>query len=139
VNVSHFAVDRDSSHLLFDKPVLIRTLYYPSFETDTLNFEPVLRDNMFVTAYNEDTNRDGFITTADLRRLFVFDENGESLESVVPQDHSVFKSEYDSANDRIYLFARHDENADGVVGVTEPVHIFWMSLRDPRQGGVLYE
>jgi hypothetical protein len=38
---------------LFDKPVLIKTLYYPAFAKDTLNSKVVTRDYMLVSVYNK--------------------------------------------------------------------------------------
>jgi hypothetical protein len=44
VNVAHFSFEDQQQHNLFDESVLIHTLYYPSFQLDSLAGETVLRD-----------------------------------------------------------------------------------------------
>jgi hypothetical protein len=138
VNVSHYSMQDNTQKLLFDRPVLIRTLYYPSYVQDTLNTLPVNRQYFIVSVYNEDTNKDGFINMKDLRRIYSFDINGENQRALVPEDYSVFKSEFDAGNDFMFLFAQLDMNKNGAQDDGEPTHIFWMDLNDPLRTGRLY-
>lgn len=138
VNVSHFNFNTNSQHLLFKKPVLIKTLYYPSFTIDTLNNKPVKRNVIMVSAYNEDTNKDGYINLNDLRRFYLFSINGELLKPLIPENYSVFKSEYDPENDFMFVFARLDQNNNGQIEDQEPVNIFGINLNDPTQSGKQY-
>ncbi len=139
VNVSLKNVKTQKQTSLFDKPVLIKTLYIPSFSKDTLLNKPIKRNYYMVSAYDEDTNNDGFINSKDLRRFYVFDINGGEKENLIPKDYSVVSSEYDCANDYMYVFAQLDENKNGQSDKTESVHVFWIDLKNPRNNGRQYE
>lgn len=138
VNVSHYDSKENKQKNLFEKSVLIRTLYYPAFSNDTLNFKPINRNYIIVSVYNEDTNKDGFINLKDLRRFYLFNINGERIRALVPENYSVQKSEYDPANDFMYVFAQLDSNKNGQHDENEPVHIFWIDLNDPSRSGRQY-
>lgn len=138
VNVSHYNVKENKQKIFFERPVLIRTLYYPSFSKDTLNYAPVKRDYFMVSVYDEDTNKDGFINLNDLRRLYLFDMKGERQKALVPEDYSVIKSEYDPGNDFMYVFAQSDADKNGRQDAGEPIHIFRIDLKDPYRTERLY-
>lgn len=138
VNVSHYDIQSQQQKLLFEKPVLIKTLYYPTFSNDTLSNVPVTRNYMMVTVYNDDTNKDGFINPKDLRRMYLFNVNGEKQSALIPENYTVFRSEYDPQNDLMYIFAQLDNNQNGTPDQTEPIHIFWINLKDPTQTGRQY-
>lgn len=138
VNISHYDLQSNKKKELFDKPVLIKTLYYPSFSKDTLNSKIVKRNFIMVSVYNDDTNKDGFINQKDLRRFYLFASNGERQNQLVPENYSVFKSEYDSDNDLMFVFARLDKNANGQIEDNEPINIFWIDLKDPTKTGLQY-
>lgn len=138
VNISHYDIKEDKQKSFFEKPVLIRTLYYPSFSKDTLNYKPVNREYFVVSVYNEDTNKDGFINMKDLRRLYLFNINGERQKALIPENYSVFKSEYDPDNDFMFVFAQLDSNNNGRQDENEPIHIFWVDLKDPSKTGRQY-
>lgn len=139
VNVSLKNVKTQDQNSLFEKPVLIKTLYIPSFTYDTLFNIPVKRNYYMISAYDEDTNEDGYINANDLRRFYVFNINGKEKENLIPKDYSVVCSEYDCANDIMYVFAQLDENKNGQRDETEKVHIFWIDLKNPRNNGQQYE
>ncbi len=113
VNVSHYDIKENKQKNLFEKPVLTKTLYYPTFSKDTLNYKPVNREYFIVSVHNDDTNKDGFINIKDLRRFYLFNINGEIQKTLVPKNYSVIKSEYDPANDLMYVFAQLDINENG--------------------------
>ena len=138
VNISHYDIKENKQKNLFEKPVLIRTLYYPTFSKDTLNNKPVNREYFIVSVYNDDTNKDGFINFKDLRRLYLFNINGDRQNALIPENYSVFKSEYDSDNDFMYVFAQLDSNNNGRQDEGEPIHIFWIDLKDPSKTGRQY-
>ena len=138
VNISHFDTEAQKQKNLFDQPVLIKNLYFPSFSKDTLNYKPVVRNYYMVSVYNEDTNNDNFINVKDLRRLYRFDISGSNKNLIVPINYSVYKSEYDSANDFMYIFARLDENNNGQIDDGEVDHVFWIDLKNPEKAGRLY-
>lgn len=135
VNISHYDLQKDSAKLFFKKPVLLKTIYYPSITKDTLNKKAVNRNYFMVSVYDEDTNKDGYINQKDLRRFCLFHQNGELQKELIPKNYSVYKSEYDPENDLMFVFARRDSNNNGQVDDTEPVHIFWINLKDPVQTG----
>lgn len=139
VNIAHYNVQTKRQSELFKKPVLIKTFYFPSFSKDTLNNQPIRRDFYMVSVYDDDTNKDGFINVKDLRRFYSFDMNGESQSLLIPKNYSVMSSEYDSANDFMYIFARKDKNDNGQIESTEPYDIFWIDLKNSANHGLLYE
>lgn len=139
VNVSHYNNSAKAQNDFFEKPVLIKTLYYPAFSKDTLNYQPVKRDYYMVSVYDEDTNKDGFINFKDLRRLYYFDINGKLQKELVPNNYSVMSSEYDPDNDFMYIFAKLDQNSNGRMEVEEPTHIFWIDLKNPENNGIHYK
>lgn len=135
LNVSYSEFRNNKQKNFFEKPVLIRALYYPSNTSDTLNFKPIKRNFYIVSVYNEDTNKDKFINQNDLRRLMLFNLNGEFQKFLIPENYSVTKSEYDSENDLMFVFAKFDENGNGIREDKEPVHVFWIDLEDPSKTG----
>ncbi len=138
VNVSHHDTETQKQKTFFDKPVLIKTLYYPSFSKDTLNYEPVNRNYFMISVYDEDTNKDGFLNVKDLRRFYHFDINANNKRNLTPANYSIYKSEYDRSNDLVYIFAQLDENQNGLIDDGEDVHIFWIDLKNPERTGRQY-
>ena len=138
VNVSHYDTETLKRKDFFPKPVLIKTLYYPSFSKDTLNHNPVTRNYCMVSVYDDDTNKDGFINMKDLRRFYYFDVNAENKRPLIPVNYSVYKSEYDPANDFMYVFAQLDGNGNGIAEDREEIHIFWIDLKNPEKTGRHY-
>ena len=138
VNVSHFNTETQRQKFFFEQPVLIRTLYYPTFTKDTLNYKPVNRNYFMISVYDEDTNKDGFINVHDLRRFYSFDMSAENKKPIIPINYSVYKSEYDPANDLVSIFAKLDENKNGMADELEPIHIFWVDLKNPERTGRQY-
>jgi hypothetical protein len=132
VNVSHYNNQTKTENKLFNKPVLIKTLYYPAFSNDTLNYQPISRNYYMVSTYDEDSNGDGFISTKDLRRFYYFDLNGKNKRALIPKEYSVMSSEYDMANDFMYVFAKKDINQNGQMESDEPTEIFWIDLKHPE-------
>lgn len=137
-NIGHYNVETKRRNFLFERPVLVKTLYYPSLEQDTLNGEPVSRNFYLVSAYNEDTNNDSIINHKDLRRFFHFDIEGQEKTILIPLDYSVLSSEYDRQIDVMFVFAKHDENKNGSREKNEPIHIFEVDLKDPRKADRVY-
>ncbi len=139
INISHYNNTTKTENKLFDKPVLIKTFYYPAFSKDTLNFKPINREYYMVSTYDEDSNNDGFINVKDLRKLYHFDINGKNKRSLLPKGYSVMSSEYDLANDFMYVFAKKDTNTNGQMESHEPTTIFWIDLNNPKNTGVQYK
>lgn len=139
VNIFHFNHSENNGKKLFNKPVLIKTCYYPSFKVDTLNFIPIVRNFYMISAYDEDTNKDKYINIKDLRRFYLFDINGENLGEIVPKNYSVIGAMYDSGNDYLYIDAKLDSNKDGKISENEPVSIFYLDLKNPTNRGLFYK
>jgi len=138
VNVSHYNNEVNKENKLFKKPVLIKHFYYPTPDKDTLNSIPVHRDYYMASVYDEDTNKDGYVTVKDLRRLYYFDMEGVNQRALVPTNYSVMSSEYDAMNDYMYIFARKDANGNGQMDISEPFDVFWIDLNEPARVGVQY-
>ncbi len=138
VNISVHNNKNQTQKNFFETPVLIKTLYYPSFSKDTLNTKPILRNYYMVSVYDEDTNQDGFINIHDLRRFYHFNSEGVNKHPLVPVNYSVISSEYDPANDFMYVFARIDSNENGKAEDMEDIHVFWINLSNPLNNGLLY-
>lgn len=138
VNVSYFNYDSPIQKKFFDKPVLVKTLYYPAFLTDTLNFKPVKRNYFMISCYDEDTNKDGKINMKDLRRFYYFDMELKEKRLLIPTEYSVTGSDYDSANDFMLVYAKLDANKNGIIDKNEETHVFWIDLNSPEQTGKQY-
>ena len=138
VNIAHYNVSTQKRKDIFKSPVLVKTLYYPSFTTDTLNADPVARNYYLVSVYDEDTNKDKLISEQDLRRFYLFDIDAENRKTLVPENYSVLSSEYDPANDFMYVFAQLDKNKNGKRDEGEDIHIFWIDLKNPQRTGRQY-
>lgn len=137
-NVAHYNLKTKERKNLFDDPVLINTLYYPSFIKDTIDKQPIERDYYLISVYDEDTNKDDRIDGNDLRRFYHFDLDAKQKTLLIPSNYSVISSEYDSENDLMYIFAGIDENENGNRELDEDIHIFWIDLKSPKQGERLY-
>ena len=138
INISHFNNRTQTENRFFDNSVIVKTLYYPAFSKDTLYHQPVLRSHYMVSVYDEDTNKDGLINSIDLRRFYFFDIDGENKKALVPKNYSVLNSEYDPANDFMYVYAKLDQNENGQMDYGEAVHIFWIDLKNPGRTGRQY-
>lgn len=138
LNLAHYDFTTQKSNLLFDKPVLVKTLYYPSFIQDSVNKKPINRNYFLVSVYEKDTNKDTVLNNKDLRSLYYFDASCKTKISLLPPDHSALHSQYDPKNDVMYIFAKEDSNKNGMADRKEPVHIFWISLKDPTQSRRMY-
>jgi hypothetical protein len=138
LNVGHYDVKTEKLNFLFDRPVLVKSLYYPSFEQDSIDKKPIDRNYFFVSAYDSDTNGDTLINKSDLRRLYYFNADCTEKIQLLPAQYSAMRSQYDYGNDVMYVFARHDENNDGKAEKNEPIHIFWIDLKSPVLSKRLY-
>jgi hypothetical protein len=138
VNVQLHNTTTKQTSTFFEQPVLIKTIYYPTFSNDTLNGVPVDRNYYMVSAYNEDSNHDGYINTDDLRRFFLFNIDGTLNSELIPSNYSVRSSQYDPALDYMYVYAVLDENNNGMQEATEPVHVYWIDLKNPSKRARLY-
>ncbi len=138
LNIAHYDLKTEKLKYLFNKPALIKTLYYPSFVQDSLDKKPITRNYYMVSVYDQDTNKDTLINKKDLRRLYLFDASSEVKTQLVPSDYSVVRSQYDSKNDVMYIFARKDMNNNGTADKKEPMHIFWILLKTPAPAKRLY-
>jgi len=138
VNISKHYTANNSRTLCFDSPVLIKTLYYPSFSKDTLNFIPVTRNYYLISVYDQDTNNDGFINERDFRHFYYFDLRFNDKTSLVPVHYSVIRSQYDPANDYMYVYASPDSDKNGIINVQDEIHIFWIDLKNPKNNGKAY-
>jgi len=132
VNIGHYRLDKDSLSWFFERPVLIKTLYFPGVRKDSLNKQPVSRNFFLISVYNEDTNNDSLISNKDLRRFFFIDELNKTKISLLPNDYSAIRSSYDYNNDIMFIHARQDVNRNGSLEPAEPVSIFWIKLYNPK-------
>jgi hypothetical protein len=138
LNIAHYDLKSEKVNYLFSHPVLVKTLYYPSLHQDSLDNKPINRNFYLVSVYDEDSNKDSLINKKDLRRFYHFDSKTTLRTQIIPRDYSAIRSQYDSKNDIMYVFASHDENKNGTQDKAEPIHIFWFSLKTPDKAKLLY-
>ena len=138
VNVSHYNTITQKANNFFTEPVLVKTLYYPSYTKDTLNFSPVQRDYYLVSAYTQDTNNDGYINEHDLRRFYYFPLEATKPTLLIPEQYAVVSSTYDSANDYLLVYAQLDEDKNSKRDAEEEQHVFWVDLKNPLNNGRMY-
>jgi hypothetical protein len=138
LNVAHYNLKSEQFNYLFNRPVLIKTLYYPSSAPDSINKKPVYRNYYLMSVYDEDTNKDTLINRKDLRRFYHFDSSATVSTKLLPSDQSVMRSQYDAQNDVMYLYTKQDMNKNGLIENEEPIHIFWIKLNEPKVAKRLY-
>lgn len=142
LNLAHYDMKTEQLNYLFNRPVLVKSVYFPSFEPDSVgekpNRKPINRDYFLISVYDEDTNNDTIINRHDLRRFYLFNASCDVKTQVIPGDHSVIRSQYDSGNDAMFVFARHDVNKNGRSEESEPLHVFWLSLKTPAAAKRMY-
>jgi hypothetical protein len=138
VNIAHYNFSTQATKLLFDHPVLVKSLYYPAFEQDSVDKKPINRNYYLISVYNEDTSKDTIISKNDLRRFFYFNASATEQVQLIPSDYSVVRSQFDSMNDVMYIYARHDANKNGKSDKEEPLHVFWISLARPEPAKRMY-
>lgn len=138
LNIAHYDLSGAKLNFMFKDAALIKTLYYPSVEQDSLHKKPVNRNYYLVSVYDEDTNKDSLINRKDLRRFYLFDSTSTVRTQLIPSDYSVIRSQYDHQNDVMYLYASFDANKNGTRDKGEPVCIFWFSLASPQKAKRLY-
>lgn len=138
LNIAHYNLQTEKMNFMFQRPVLIKSLYYPSFIDDSLDNVPIKRNYYLVTVYDDDSNKDSLINKNDLRHMYYFNTDCTVKIRLIPADYSVIRSQYDSRNDVMYVFARKDENKNGISDKNEPIHIFWLNMKLPVKGKKLY-
>jgi len=144
LNVAHYDLKQEKLNYMFDRPVLIKSVYYPSFEQDSLHEKPITRNYYFISVYDIDTNKDNLLNYHLIRRMYYFNESTSEKVRLIPEDHSVERSQYDAANDIMYVYARYDKNHDGSTQPDqkkkgkEPLHIFWIDLKIANVAKRLY-
>ena len=138
LNIAHYDMTTEKLNYLFDHPVLIKSLYYPSYIQDSLYEKPVNRDYYLVSVYDTDTNQDTLINKQDLRRFYHFNSAGTEKIQLIPNEYSVVRSQYDPRNDVMYIYARNDTDKSGTIEKGEPLHIFWFHLKEPAVAKRLY-
>jgi len=132
INVAHYDLAKGKLSYFFQKPVLVRNLYFPGVKRDSLKGIPISRDYFLASVYDEDTNRDSLINRKDLRRLYHFDKDNRVKTALLPANYSSIRSTYDYRNDVMYVYARFDANKNGSAEKTEPIAIFWVDLKKPN-------
>jgi len=139
VNIFHFDQQKNEGKNLFEKSVLIKTLYFPTKELDSLKNKPIKRNYYMVSVYDQDTNKDNYLNIKDLRRFYFFDENGINKEAIVPLNYSVIGAFFDETNDFLYIDAKEDVNKDGKINKNETVTLFYLDLNNPKNKGIVYK
>lgn len=138
LNIALYDLKTEKLNYLFNQPALIKTVYYPSEEQDSAKGKPVTRDYFLVSVYDQDTNKDTLINKKDLRRIYHFNAGTLARTQLIPSDYSVVRSQYDWQNDLMYIFARQDTNKNGFIDKQEPMHIFYISLKNPDKAKMMY-
>lgn len=138
LNIAHYDLHSRKLNYFFKSPALIKTLYYPAFETDSVDHKAIVRNFYLVSAYDEDTNKDSVINRKDLRRFYHFDSTSTFKTLVIPANYHVIRSQYDYKSDLMYIYASLDENKNGTRDKKEKIHIFWLDLKNPGKAVRLF-
>lgn len=131
INIGHYNLQTNSLTYFFDKPVLVRNLYFPGIKRDFLAGKAIHRNYFLVSVYDEDTNQDSIINVKDMRRFYYFDKQNTQKISLLPKAFSAISSSYDYKNDIMYINAKLDSNGNGIPEANEPISIFWIALESP--------
>ena len=70
--------------------------------------------------------------------MYLFSLTGEFKKALIPENYSVYKSEYDKKNDYLYVFAQLDANWNGLRDKGEASHLIWIDLKNPEKNGSQY-
>lgn len=138
LNLAHYNIRTEKLKYFFSKPALIKTLYFPSYTQDTIDNIPVVRNYFLVSVYDEDSNKDKFINKKDLRKFYYYNIDADYRIALLPPYYSALRSQYDTKNDVLYLFAKVDTNKNGQIDKNEPTKIFWIDLKNPVVAKKLY-
>ena len=131
INIAHYNLEKDKLSYFFQKPVLVRNLYFPGVKRDSLNGQLIQRNFFMATVYDEDTNNDSLINKKDIRKMYHFDELNTQKIQLIPSDFSPFYSTYDYKNDILYVYTREDKNKNGKSEKEEPIAVFYIRLSNP--------
>jgi hypothetical protein len=131
INLGYYDINTQKLSYLFQKPVLIKTFYFPSLERDSIDKKPITRNYFMVSVYDEDTNKDSLINNKDLRKFYHIDQFNTKHIQILPKGYSSVRSTYDYKNDIMYIYARKDINKNGTPDKEEPLNIFWIRLSEP--------
>lgn len=138
INLSYFQIPIGKTKLFFNKAVLIKSLYFPSFIQDSIEKKPILRDYYLVSVYDEDTNNDKILDRKDFRHFYCFSDSCTNKKQLLPNNTSLIRAQYDSPNDLLYLYAKLDENKNGSIEKTEPLNIYLLNLKYPSTAKKIY-
>ena len=138
LNVAHYDLATQKLNYFFKKPAFIKTLYYPSFEQDSIHKKPINRNYYLVSVYDEDTNKDTILNKKDLRHFYLFDSTNTVKTLLIPADYSLIRSQYDWHNDVMYVYASQDIDKNGMRDKKDPIHIFWIDLKKPAKAIRMY-
>lgn len=133
INIAHYNLQTEQISYFFNKPALIRNLYFPGVQTDSLNKKPIARNFFLISVYDEDTNKDSLINKKDLRRIYYIDELNSKKISLIPQTHSAIRSTYDHKSDIMYIYTQKDANKNGTPEKSEPISIFGINMQNPTE------
>jgi hypothetical protein len=138
VNIMHSNLETGQNSRVFSNPVLIHNLYFPSTTLDSILGIPVFRNYCLVSVFDEDTNKDGLLNAKDFRRFFYISPENGQIQPLLNRNYSVLGSDYDAFNDYMIVKAKLDENQNGLMEINDPVHLYWIDLKDPLHRGRLY-
>jgi hypothetical protein len=132
LNIAHYDMKQEKLNFIFNQPALIKIVYYPSFVQDSIDKKPINRNYFLVSVYDEDTNKDTLINRRDLRRLYLFDASCTVKTQIIPADHSVYRSQYDSQNDAMFIYAKQDINKNGIIDKRNLLIFSGLTLKCPE-------
>ncbi|MCD6067212.1 MAG: hypothetical protein K0S33_2038 [Bacteroidetes bacterium] len=131
LNLAHYDMKTGKTNVLFKKSALIKNFYYPSIEPDSINKIPVRRNYYLLSVYDEDTNKDKVVSRKDLRKFYYLDAGCTTKTQLIPDNYCVMRSQYDTGNDALFIYARYDQDKNGAVEKKEPMHVFCIDLKNP--------
>lgn len=109
--------------LLTDKPMLITTIIYLS----SINKETG-RSYLLYTVYDKDTDKDGQLTTNDMKSLFISNLDGSGFERLTKEDQTLCQTLLVDVANRYYFSALEDTNRDGVFNNGDKYYYYYLAF-----------
>lgn len=83
---------------------------------------------LLYSVYDKDSNRDGKITTEDLKSLYISKLNGDGFRRITESNHEYIRGSFNSTAYRYYFITLEDVNRDGFFNKGDKYHYYYIDL-----------
>jgi hypothetical protein len=130
-NLVFHDAEAGTSRLLLDRPAIIVESFFPDAAAGKL--DPKVA-GIFVVVADADTNRDGFINSADASVLYRCDLSGQQLTRLTPAGTQFQDFVVDVPSQRLYVRVLRDSDANHAFDYKDEMAVLRVDLRHPAEG-----